>query len=95
MIEFKDVSVTYSATGVDALNNINLKIDDGDFVFVVGESGAGKSTLIKLLQKEIDATSGEISVNDFNLTLYRAHCHWVAIEVVECEIGGLCAIVGL
>lgn len=67
MIEFKDVSVTYSSTGVDALNNINLKIDDGDFVFVVGESGAGKSTLIKLLQKEIDATSGSVVVNDFDL----------------------------
>lgn len=71
MIEFKDVSVTYSATGVDALNNVNLKIDDGDFVFVVGESGAGKSTLIKLLQKEIDATSGEITVNDFKLSKMR------------------------
>ncbi|MBQ8378968.1 MAG: cell division ATP-binding protein FtsE [Oscillospiraceae bacterium] len=71
MIEFKDVSVTYSSTGVDALHDINLKINDGDFVFVVGESGAGKSTLIKLLQKEIDATSGQIDVNGFNLTKMR------------------------
>ena len=68
MIEFKDVSVTYSSTGVDALNDINLTINDGDFVFIVGESGAGKSTLIKLLQKEIDATSGKIMVNGFDLT---------------------------
>lgn len=68
MIEFKDVSVTYSATGVDALNNINLTIKDGDFVFVVGESGAGKSTLIKLLQKEIDATEGQIIINGFDLS---------------------------
>ncbi|NLZ45626.1 MAG: cell division ATP-binding protein FtsE [Clostridiales bacterium] len=71
MIEFNDVSVTYSSTGVDALNNINLTINDGDFVFVVGESGAGKSTLIKLLQKEIDATAGQVSVNGFNLTKLR------------------------
>lgn len=68
MIEFKDVSVTYSATGVDALNHIDLTIRDGDFVFIVGESGAGKSTLIKLLQKEIDATEGQIIVNGFDLT---------------------------
>ncbi len=66
MVEFKDVSVTYSS-GVDALNRVNLKINDGDFAFVVGPSGAGKSTLIKLILKEIDATSGEVTVNGFNL----------------------------
>lgn len=67
MVEFKDVSVTYSS-GVDALNSINLKINDGDFAFVVGSSGAGKSTLIKLVLKEIDATSGTVIVNGFNLS---------------------------
>ena len=66
MVEFKDVSVTYSS-GVDALNKVNLKINDGDFAFVVGPSGAGKSTLIKLVLKEIDATSGTVMVNGFNL----------------------------
>ncbi|MBR6045040.1 MAG: cell division ATP-binding protein FtsE [Ruminococcus sp.] len=70
MVEFKDVSVKYSS-GVDALNKINLKIEDGDFAFVVGPSGAGKSTLIKLVLKEIDATSGEIVVNGFNLNKLR------------------------
>ena len=67
MVEFKDVSVTYTSSGVDALNKINLKINDGDFAFVVGPSGAGKSTLIKLVLKEIDATSGTVLVNGFNL----------------------------
>lgn len=66
MVEFKDVSVTYSS-GVDALNKVNLKISDGDFAFVVGPSGAGKSTLIKLILKEIDATTGTVLVNGFNL----------------------------
>jgi len=66
LVEFKDVSVTYSS-GVDALNKVNLKINDGDFAFVVGPSGAGKSTLIKLILKEIDATSGSVMVNGFNL----------------------------
>ncbi len=70
MVEFKDVSVTYSS-GVDALNKVNLKINDGDFAFVVGSSGAGKSTLIKLVLKEIDATSGTVLVNGFNLRKLR------------------------
>ena len=51
MVELKNVSVTYSS-GVDALHNVNLKINDGDFAFVVGASGAGKSTMIKLILKE-------------------------------------------
>lgn len=67
MVELKNVSVTYS-TGVDALNNISLRINDGDFAFVVGSSGAGKSTLIKLILKEIDSTSGIVMVNDYNLS---------------------------
>ena len=46
MVEMRDVSVVYSG-GVDALHNVNLKINDGDFAFVVGPSGAGKSTMIK------------------------------------------------
>ncbi len=70
MVEFKDVSVTYSS-GVDALNKVNLKINDGDFAFVVGPSGAGKSTLIKLVLKEIDATSGDVIVNGFSLRKLR------------------------
>jgi len=67
LVELKNVSVTYS-TGVDALNNVSLTINDGDFAFVVGSSGAGKSTLIKLILKEIDATSGLVMVNDYNLS---------------------------
>ena len=66
MVELKNVSVTYSS-GVDALNNVSLKINDGDFAFVVGSSGAGKSTMIKLLLKEIDATSGVVTVNGYTL----------------------------
>ena len=57
--------MTYSS-GVDALNNVSLKINDGDFAFVVGSSGAGKSTMIKLLLKEIDATLGFV-FQDFRL----------------------------
>ena len=70
MVELKNVSVTYSS-GVDALHNVNLKINDGDFAFVVGASGAGKSTMIKLILKEINPTSGSISVNGYNLNKLR------------------------
>ncbi len=67
MVELKNVSVTYASSGVEALNNVSLKINDGDFAFVVGSSGAGKSTMIKLILKEIDATSGSVVVNGYNL----------------------------
>jgi cell division transport system ATP-binding protein len=62
MIILENVSKTYT-TGVPALNNINLHVNKGDFVFIVGKSGSGKSTLIKLLLKELDPTSGKIYVN--------------------------------
>ncbi|MBE6855231.1 MAG: cell division ATP-binding protein FtsE [Ruminococcus sp.] len=68
MVELKNVSVTYQTTGVEALNNVSLKVEEGEFAFIVGSSGAGKSTLIKLLLKEIDATSGVVSVNGYNLS---------------------------
>ncbi|MEG0614806.1 MAG: cell division ATP-binding protein FtsE [Oscillospiraceae bacterium] len=70
MVEFNNVSVTYS-NGVDALNNVNLKINDGEFAFIVGSSGAGKSTLIKLILKEVNPTIGSVSVNGFNLNKMR------------------------
>ncbi len=66
MIELKNVSKTYR-TGVTALRNINLTIEDGEFCFIVGKSGSGKSTLVHLLTKELDADSGRITVNDTDL----------------------------
>lgn len=62
MIVLEDVSKSYS-TGAPAIKKISLKIEEGEFVFIVGNSGSGKSTLIKLLLKELEPTSGKIYVN--------------------------------
>ena len=63
MIKLEHVSKAYSA-GVPAVNDVNLEIDDGEFVFIVGDSGSGKSTIIKLLLKELEPTEGTITINE-------------------------------
>lgn len=69
MIEFRNINKTYG-NGIHALTNINLKIEKGEFAFLVGPSGAGKSTFIKLILKEEDPTSGEIYIGNENITKY-------------------------
>ena len=66
MIEIRNISKTYDK-GSKALKDIDIRIQDGEFVFIMGRSGSGKSTLIRLLLKEAEPTSGRIVVNDMDL----------------------------
>ena len=70
MIEFRNVYKVYEP-GTRALNGVSLKIEDGEFVFLVGPSGSGKSTIIKILTAELQPTSGSVFVNGFTLEKIR------------------------
>ena len=68
MIEFVNVKKEFEDSGVVALENANFKIENGEFVFLVGSSGAGKTTITKLLMRETNVTEGEIYLNGNDIT---------------------------
>jgi len=71
MVQMKNVTMIYENGGIKAVDDIDLNIDDGEFVFLVGASGSGKTTLIKLITGEVSAVNGEIGVNGFDLRRIR------------------------
>ncbi len=70
MLKLEDVFKTYE-NNTKALKGINLTIQDGEFVFVVGPSGSGKSTIIKMLTAEVRPTSGKVTVNGYDIGSIR------------------------
>ena len=71
MIEVKNVTKSYG-NGLPAIKNLNMKINDGEFVFVVGASGSGKSTFIKMLLRELKPTEGTIEINGVDIAKLRS-----------------------
>ncbi len=71
MIEVKNVTKSYGNV-LPAIKNLNMKIDDGEFVFVVGASGSGKSTFIKLLLRELKPTEGTIEINGQDISKLKS-----------------------
>ena len=67
MINFDDVSKQYKNSNTPALDGINLNIEQGEFVFLVGQSGSGKSSLLRLLLKEEKPSSGTVTVDGINV----------------------------
>lgn len=83
IIEFTDVTKIYS-TGTRALNNVSLRIDKGEFVFIVGASGSGKSTLMKMIMHEEKPSSGEVVVNGYKMS-----------SIKDCEVPYLRRTLGI
>ena len=73
MVRMENVTKVYDSSGTVALDGINMKIDEGEFVFMVGPSGSGKSTMMKLITGEVQATSGRVIVNNFDMVKIRRH----------------------
>jgi phosphonate transport system ATP-binding protein len=82
VIEFKNVSVTYPG-GVQALKNFSAKIEDGEFVVVVGLSGAGKSTMLRCLNNLVVPTTGEVLIDGESIT----HAKGRALRELRKKVG--------
>lgn len=82
MIRFENIHKTYKS-GSDALRGVNFKIDDGEFVFIIGKSGSGKSTLIKLITREEKPSRGYVLVDRFPISKMQS----ALVPVLRRQIG--------
>ena len=94
MIEFLGVSKKYDH-GVTALDNINLKIEKGEFVFLVGPSGSGKTTFLKLMIKEEDATSGKILIDSTENITFALRVIEASEREIKNQLKSVLEMVGL
>ncbi|WP_026528995.1 peptidase domain-containing ABC transporter [Butyrivibrio sp. VCD2006] len=85
-IEFRNVTMAYSKSTPPVLKNINLKIEQGEKVAIVGKSGSGKSSLIKLMMGLYNPSDGEILVNDLNLKKVKKVEYRRSISIVPQDI---------
>ena len=82
MIRFDNVHKTYK-TGTHALRGVSFKVDDGEFVFIIGKSGSGKSTLVKLLTREEKPSEGKVFIDHFPVS----HMSRILIPVLRRHVG--------
>ena len=82
-IEFNDVYFTYPNTTIKVLNGISFKVEDGDFLGIMGHTGAGKTTILKLIMRYYTPDSGEVLVNGQPITSYTLHSLREAIGFVS------------
>ena len=82
-IEFRDVYFTYPGTSIKVLNGISFRVEEGDFLGIMGHTGAGKTTILKLIMRYYTPESGEVLVNGRPITDYTLHSLREAIGFVS------------
>jgi ATP-binding cassette subfamily B multidrug efflux pump len=86
VIEFKNVSYTYTNSGIQAVKNLNFKLEKGETLGIVGRTGSGKSTVLKLLMRQIDADQGEVLIDGVNIKSINMEAYRNQTGIVPQEV---------